>query len=325
MTLKRSIAAVLAAAGSLSIAGAWAAGSAQPLRLAQAADIRQEDHQADRREDRQADRRDDRQEDRQADRREDRQADRRDDRQEDRRTDRRMDGDDNPAQVRVPLERGGDGTIDVGALLDALSVRLDEGARELQIRNDSLTQEEARALLLAVDAGQNLLARIGELLPGDGLERGVRFKGAVDARVQRQPDGSLRLNIRDIELGELAAAQLATDLATLTGFDRVRIRGLDAEGNRIRVEYRAEKGLTHDQVRADRRGGRERDALREDRPGRAEQIARRERSGRAERPERAERRERVERPERVERIDRSGPSERVERVERVESGNSGRH
>ncbi len=347
MTIKLGIAAVLAAAGGLTAAGAWAAGAAQPLRLAQATDIRQEDRRADRREDRQedrrADRREDRQEDRRADRREDRQedrrADRREDRQEDRQADRRMDDDDNPAQVRVPLERGADGTVDVDALLDALAVRLDEGARELQIRNGSLTQEEARDLLLAVDAGQNLLARIGGLLPGDGLERSVRFKGAVDARVQRQPDGSLRLNIRDVDLGDLAAAQLATDLATLTGFDRVRIRGVDADGNRIRVEYRADKGLTHDQVRADRRGGGgEREARREDRSGhrggRAERIARRDRSGRAERPERreraerperAERAERAERPERVERIDRSGPSERVERVERVESGNSGRH
>lgn len=279
MSLRLCIAAAFAAAGALAGAGA---GAAEPLLLAQASDVRQEDRRADRREDR----------------------------QEDRRADRRMDAEDNPAQVRVPLERAADGALDVSALLDAIAARVDEGAREIQIRNESPTQEEARALMLSVDAGQNLLARIGALLPGDGIERSVSFKGLVDARVQRQPDGSLRLNVRDIDIGDLAAAQLATDLATLTGFDRVRIRGVDAEGNRVRVEFRADKGLTHEQIRADRRGGR------------AERVARGDRIEREDRPDRSGPSERV---ERLERPDRSGPSERVERVERSESGNSGRH
>lgn len=305
MSLRLCIASAFAAAGALAGAGAWAAGTSQPLLLAQAADVRQEDRRADRQEDRRADRQED----------------------------RRMDAEDNPAQVRVPLERAADGTLDVDGLLEAIAARVGDGARELQIRNDAPTQEEARALLLAIDAEQNLLARIGALLPGDGLERSVSFKGPVDARVQRQPDGSLRLNVRDIDIGDLAAAQLAADLANTTGFDRVRIRGVDAEGNRIRVEFRADKGLTHEQIRADRRGGRSgRDMAREDRSGhggaRAERVARSDRIEREDRPDRSGpsgRVERVERVERMERPDRSGPSERVERVERSESSNSGRH
>ena len=291
MLTRRSIAAVVTALGSLAGVAAWAVGTDEPLRLAQATDVRQEDRQADR--------------------------------QEDLRADRQMNPEmkpvENPAEVRVPLPRNPNGTIDIPALLNSITARVRDGAREIQIRNDSLTQEEARLLPLATNPNQNLLARIGAVLPNDGRERNVTFRGIVDARVQREPDGTLRLIVRDIDIGSLTAAQraqLVMDLSRITGFDRVRIRGVDADGNRIRVEFRADKGLTRNEARADARDRRE-----DRREGREGRDARVERTARVERAERAER---VEKPERVERPDRSGPSERVERVERPESGNSGR-
>jgi len=122
-------------------------------------------------------------------------------RQEDRRADRRMDPADN-REVRVPLPRNTDGTIDVTTLLTNIDARVDAGAREIQIRRDSLTPDEARALLLTPE-GRDLLVRIGALLPNDGVERNVTFRGATDARVrvQREPNGSLRLIVRDIDTG----------------------------------------------------------------------------------------------------------------------------
>jgi len=269
MLTRLRIAAVITALGPLTGMSAGAA-SGEPLRLAQATDIRQED----------------------------------------RRADRRMDPADERAEVRVPLPRNADGTIDVPALLTSIGARVDAGAREIQIRNDSLTQEEARALLLAINANQNLLARLGAALPNDGVERNITFRGVVDARVQREPDGSLRLIVRDINIGDLTAAQraqLAMDLSKTTGFDRVRIRGVDAQGNRIRIEFRADKGLTRNE------GG----------DARVRQAQQDQREGRHERTARGDRGERV---ERIERADRSG-SDRVERVERSErsGSNSGRN
>lgn len=275
MLTRLSLVAAIAALGPLAGVSAGAAAD-EPLRLAQANDIRQQD----------------------------------------RRADRQMDPADERAEVRVPLPRNADGTIDIPALLGSISARVGAGAREIQIRNDSLTQEEARALLLAVDANQNLLARIGAALPNDGVERNVTFRGAVDARVQREPDGTLRLRVRDINIGGLTdaqRAQLAMNLGKTAGFDRVRIEGVDAQGNRIRIEFRADKGLTRNEARVDRRGGQV--AGDDQREGRQSRDGRAERSGRSERADR------------VERVDRSGSSERVERVERVDrsGSNSGRN
>lgn len=282
MLTRLSIAAFITALGPLTGMPAAAAAD-EPLRLAQATDIRQED----------------------------------------RRADRRMDPADN-REVRVPLPRNADGTIDVAALLASIDARVDAGAREIQVRRDPLTQDEARALLLAPE-GRDLLVRIGALLPDDGRERNVTFRGAVDARVrvQREPDGSLRLIVRDIDTGRLTAAeraQLARDLSANQGFDRVRIRGVDADGNRIRVEFRADRGL----VRNEGGDGRARQAQQDQREGRHG------RDERAERTARADRSGGGDRVERIERVDRSGPSGGVERVERVEradrsGSNSGRN
>lgn len=229
-----------------------------------------------------------------------RQEDRRLDRQADRREDRRVDAAQAPeAEVRLALPRNADGTVNEPALTAEIRSRLAAGATELQFRGLS-GQDVARLLL---DARDTLLTDLAALLPNDGVERSVRLRGAVDARLQRNDEGELRARIENIDLGTLTPQQradLARQLASAAGLDRLRIRGTDANGNRVRLEFR--DGVLRNEARGN--SG----------PGRGERIAR------ADRPERAERAERAERPERAER------AERVERAERPErSGNSGRH
>src|SRR5581483_10940417 len=122
--------------------------------------------------------------------------------------------------------------------------------------------EESRSLLLSVDRNQNLLAHVGDALPADGVERTVTFRGLVDgrqveARVQRQEDGTLRARIEGINVGTLNAAdreQLVQRLSRQTGFERVRLEGVDAGGNRVRTEFRVDKGLVKNEVKADHSG-----------------------------------------------------------------------
>src|SRR5687767_6202399 len=109
------ITAVITALGALAALVMSPEAKSESIRLAQAGDVRQEDRRADRREDR------------------------RDDRQADRRNDGAKD-------VRVALPRNADGTIDFAALLASIDARVDVGARQIQIRRDSLTQDETRAL-----------------------------------------------------------------------------------------------------------------------------------------------------------------------------------
>jgi len=170
----------------------------------------------------------------------------------------------------------------------------------------------------------------------------VRLRGAVDARIQRNDEGELRARIEGIDLGTLTPAQradLARQLATKAGLDRLRIRGVDATGARVRVEFRDDRGIVKNEAKGagknDRRATPATPAQPAQRAQPAERVARidaddrRGRRGGADRPERAERAERVERaerPERVERVERPERVERAERVERVERPDrSGRH
>lgn len=220
-------------------------------------------------------------------------------RQEDRLAEPR---DQRAAEVRLAVPRNADGTIDTRALLDEVRNLVARGVREIQFRDARLTADEIRTLLLGTD--RNLLGDIAALLPSDGVERQVRLRGGVDIRVQREPNGELRARIEDVNLGNLTPAQraeLAQMLAARFGFDRVRIRGVDAEGHRVRVEFRADRPEERREDRAEPREDR-----REDRMDRAERHAKVERPERQERVERPERPERAERAERVERPDRPG-------------------
>ena len=303
--------------------------------LAWAQDVRQEDRRADR----------------QADRREAEPQDvRREDRQEDRQQARGAEA--NEVEVKLAVPRNADGTINETQLVNDIKARLAAGATEIQVRG--LTAQDAKALIAS---NQNLLADLAKLLPNDGVERQVRLRGAVDARIQRNDEGELRARIEGIDLGTLTPAQradLARQLATKAGLDRLRIRGVDANGARVRVEFRDDRGIVKNEARGagknDRRaqpavpatpavparGGepaqravpaqRAEPAERADRMARLEADDRRGRRGGADRPERAERAERAERPERVERAERPERVERAERAERVERPDrSGRH
>ena len=285
--------------------------------LAWAQDVRQEDRRADR----------------QADRREAEPQDmRREDRQEDRQQDRRAEA--NEVEVKLAVPRNADGTINETQLVNDIKARLAAGATEIQVRG--LTAQDAKALIAS---NQNLLADLAKLLPNDGVERQVRLRGAVDARIQRNDEGELRARIEGIDLGTLTPAQradLARQLATKAGLDRLRIRGVDATGARVRVEFRDDRGIVKNEAKGagknDRRATPATPAQPAQRAQPAERVARidaddrRGRRGGADRPERAERVERAERPERVERVERPERVERAERVERVERPDrSGRH
>lgn len=240
-----------------------------------------------------------------------RQEDRREDRQADRREDRRVEAPEaREADRRVALPRNADGSLNESALVAEIRARFAAGATEIHF--GGLTGAEAARLLL--DQKGTLLADIGPLLPNDGVERQVRLRGAVDARVQRNDEGELRARIENINVGTLTPqerADLARQLASEAGLDRLRIRGTDANGARVRIEFRDGRGIVKNEGRTERADARA------DRVARIDGDDRRGRRERVERAERPERAERAERPERVER------AERAERPER--SGNSGRH
>jgi hypothetical protein len=182
-------------------------------------------------------------------------------------------------EVKLAVPLTATGAIDVARLLALVRDQLAAGAREIQFRGATLTAADVQNLLLSSSASQNVLAEIAALLPKDGVERKVTLRGAVDVRVTRQPDGTLRARIEDVNLGNLTAeqrAQLAQQLAAL-GFTRVEIRGV---------------------VRNDDRGGHGERV--------ADAAARGDRRGAADRPERVERPEKAERAERADRPDRSG-------------------
>lgn len=206
------------------------------------------------------------------------------------------------SEVRMALPRKEDGTIDIAAILQQVRAGIAAGAREILFRGD-VNPQEARRLLLQGRLIEDIAARI----PDDGVEREVRVRGMVDARVQRSTGGELRARIEGVHLGTMGAAQrhdLARRLALQSGVDRVRIHGLDASGERVRVDYYVARP-----ERAER--------------ARVEHI-RMERAERVDRPERPERVERVERPERPERIERPVRIERPERPEKPERGGPGR-
>lgn len=246
--------------------------------------------------------------------------------------------------IRGSLPRTPSGAVDLGQVRDAVAGRVARGINDVQFRDFTLDVEESRSLLLSVERNQNLLAHIGDSLPADGVERTVTFRGLVDGqrvegRVQRQEDGTLRARIDGIDVGtlnEVDREQLVRRLSQQTGFDRVRLEGFDGGGNRVRTEFRVDKGLVRNEVRGEGRGRPDAELARgdvrqEDRRDdrrldrrferlderivdrREDRRIDRQGDGRVERIERNQRVERVERVERIERPDRSGRPERPER------------
>ena len=176
------------------------------------------------------------------------------------------------AEVNLPVPRKADGTVDQQALLAEVRTAAANGAREIQLRDRTLTEAEMQSLLSA-----SFLKDLAALLPAGPGEHQIRIRGAVDLRVQQLPNGTLRVRIEDRSLTQAQRDALRQQL-TAAGFDRVRINGGPDRPNR---------GME----RAENRG-------RPERAERAERAERPERAERVERPERIERAERVERPER---------------------------
>ena len=144
------------------------------------------------------------------------------------------------AEAQLSVPRSADGkTIDVTALLTGVENLIENGVRQIHFRHGALTQADAKSLIL--QTGGTLLGELATRLPSDGIQRQITLRGDVDVRVQRLANGELRARIDDIFVGsptEARRAQFTEQLAAQYGFDRLTIRGVDAEGNRIRVEFR---------------------------------------------------------------------------------------
>ena len=170
---------------------------------------------------------------------------------------------DRPREVEVSLSlpRTTDGRIDSRAVQDEARRQIGAGATEIHFRGD-FSQEEARRMLL----DGRLLRDLGATLPNDGIERDIRLRGEVEARIQRDEADALRARIENIDVGNLTGeqrAELARQLAAQGGLERVRIRGADPNGERVRVEFREGRGITRNEgsgraeraERAERTGG----------------------------------------------------------------------
>lgn len=240
----------------------------------------------------------------------------------------------NKVTIGGELPRTG-GAVDVGQIRDFVTSRVSQGAREVVFQGFTLSADESRSLLLTVEANQNLLRQIGNVLPADGIEREIALRGlaggnSIDARVHRTEEGLLRARLEGISVGAIGAderAELLRNLATQSGFERVRLQGVDQSGQAVRVEFRVDKGVVKNEVRGDgggnggnrgrggdqpaivsndRREDRQADRRidrREDRQAdrRVEQVDRTVSLDRSQQPERPERPQRVDRPERLER------------------------
>ncbi len=77
----------------------------------------------------------------------------------------------------------------------------------------------------------------------NGFDR-VRIQGLGDQRfeIRRRDDGTVRAEYRGMDVSGMTPGEL-TLLAKDKGLDRVRIRGVDKDGNRVRIEYRQDKGI----------------------------------------------------------------------------------
>ena len=240
--------------------------------------------------------------------------------------------------MKLAVPRNADGTVNQTTLLNDVRAQFAAGTTEIQFRG--ATAQDAQLLV-----DQKLFSALRPLLPNDGVERSVRLRGAFDARLQRNEEGELRARIEGINLGTLSPAQraeLARQLASQAGLDRIRIRGVDATGARVRIEFRDERRQEERRPRRPAQNGAQRaqpaspqspqrqarnDNARNAKPAQRAVGTRRRRAAdrrattggaRGDRAERAERPERAARAERVERVERPERAERVERVERPE-------
>jgi hypothetical protein len=156
------------------------------------------------------------------------------------------------AEVRLTVPRKADGTVDTQALLSQVKTAAAGGAREIQLRDRTLTDAEMQQLLSA-----SFLSDLAKALPSGPGEHQIRIRGATDIRVQMTGNGALRVRIEKADLTAAQRDALIQQLRT-AGFDRVRIDGGPDRANR----------------------GERNDRVANARPQRAERVERPERSGR---------------------------------------------
>ncbi len=163
----------------------------------------------------------------------------------------------NEVVIQGELPRTAQGTVDLVKVRDLVAARVGTGAREIIFTGFSVTEAESRTLFLGTDRAQNLLRQGGEALPADGREREIAFRGtangaAVDSRVHRVEEGTLRAKVDGVSLAHLTAeqrVQLVGALGSQTGFDRVRVQGPDQAGVGTRTEFRSDKGISRNESR----------------------------------------------------------------------------
>lgn len=173
-------------------------------------------------------------------------------------------------------------------VLDA-QAQLGMGVREVEVRG--LTSQQVNDAFLSTDPTKNDLVKIGNAL-GEGQRVNIRTTDGERFRI-RNEDGQLRILMKDVRLDTVDPQALAT---TLSGFDRVEIRGIDAAGNRVRLEMR-DGVVKKNEVKPDW-GGQE-----PPRPliidaGTRTLVRELERMQRVEKPRHVEKMEKIERPER---------------------------
>ncbi len=123
---------------------------------------------------------------------------------------------------------------------DRLRIRGTNGERyEIKRRDDGMLQAEFRGMDVSGYTPEQLM----DLAKEKGLDR-LRIRGSNGERyeIDRRDDGMLQAEIRGMDVSGYTPEQL-TNLAKERGLDRVRIRGVDKDGNRIRIEYRQDKGI----------------------------------------------------------------------------------
>ena len=123
---------------------------------------------------------------------------------------------------------------------DRLRIRGTNGERFEFKRQDDGT---LRARIRGMDVSKFSPEQLTNLATEKGLDR-LRIDGLAGEKfeIRRHDDGTLRADFRGMDVRAYTQEQL-TNLAKERGLDRLRIRGVDKDGNRVRIEYRQDKGI----------------------------------------------------------------------------------
>src|SRR5262249_3961120 len=122
-----------------------------------------------------------------------------------------------PVELSVPTS-----TIDTTAVLASEQAQVAQGIREIQFRGVAPADLQA-FVLSSSNPAQSVLAKLGALLPSDGVERSVTLHGADGSpvRVERADNGTLRARVENVAgLTPELLTQIREQLVAL-GFSRI--------------------------------------------------------------------------------------------------------